>query len=83
MSNLYMLFGGTECYYASGGANDLLKVSSSLNDLVIKGTWEKTEENIIEWWHIYSLKDEQIIVRSEATPYASDCGGYAKDEDDW
>lgn len=74
---MYMLFGGTECYYASGGASDLIKCSEDTKELhqTLKvfvdynGSGSKCP---LDWWHIYNTDSNSIIERSNTKPYGYD-----------
>ena len=73
----YLLFGG-ERYYASGGGNDYIGTSDSINDLTNKG------ESLIgarstnglcvnfEWWHVFDSDSCTTVATSDYKPYGSD-----------
>jgi len=61
----YLLFGG-ECYYARGGAHDLLGSGNSSDDLIKS---EALNARDIEWWHVYDTVERKIVCRSEAIPH--------------
>lgn len=65
----YLLFGG-EIWYANGGANDFIGAFESEQTAVDKGRAQQ-EDGGIEWWHIYSLKDEKIMQKSLENPFST------------
>lgn len=74
----YLLFGGMECYYAEGGAHNLLKNSNNRNELMnyaMKRDYKDsyyTGMHLLSWWHIYDLKNNCIIMGSIPQPHPSD-----------
>ena len=58
---MYLLFGQLEGY-ATGGAHDLLQMSSDI--LVLELRIENDFRGLLKWWHIFSLEDKKIVKRS-------------------
>lgn len=58
---LFLLFGQLEGY-ATGGAHDLLKMSSSLCELELFA--ENDLKNLANWWHIYCTNKQKIVKES-------------------
>lgn len=52
----YFLFGGEQCYYASGGMHDFLGVGDSVDSLA-----QSTESLDLEWWHIVDMSTRSIV----------------------
>ena len=78
-----ILFGSPECFYAGGGAHDLLAVDKNIHKLFRKigilseRHWDEKEQRYIEplqWWHIYHIKKNQIIAASDKQPYPPGVG---------
>ena len=80
MPGKYWLFGGIECYYASGGLFDLVATSNSLDGLLEtakKPTGEGPYKDSpwLEWWHIIDTGRMVVVAQSDgASPYGA-CGG--------
>jgi hypothetical protein len=71
----YLLFGSDTCYYAEGGARDLLKASDNTESLIelINSNYENKSEHAgltkLDWWHIYDLFESKIIMGSKTQPH--------------
>lgn len=74
---MYILFGG-DCYYAKGGANDLLGTFDNMTEAIAKGQWlEKTPKpgrvySDLEWWHVFCTETLEIVAQSDVTPHGVD-----------
>lgn len=68
----YMLFTG-DFFYARGGARDITKISEDLEELKTLVDTQTCNPEIAkfdwEWWHIYNVDTQEIILQSEEQAY--------------
>ena len=70
----YILFGGEEFYYASGGSHDFIQASDNKDELIELGekrAKERYQRNGLAWWHLFDMEEEKIIAGSNVQAHGA------------
>jgi hypothetical protein len=66
----YLLFGSDDCYYAQGGAHDLLGSGDSLDTLLMSDCL-KVGGECIAWFHVFDTQSGEIVAGSECQAHGA------------